>query len=199
MIEIIDISKDKPYQIFKNYYDLAVMAKQQSIEAISISSFNSNSNEVESRFVNMKYIIDNEWTFFSNYESQKAEDFNSHNQISSLFYWRKLNLQIRLKSKIYKSSKTFSDNHFKKRSLAKNALAISSSQSKLTASYNDVKDSYNKTLSEINYQAERPNYWGGFTFIPYYFEFWEGHENRLNKRHVFEQQGGEWVERLLQP
>ena len=199
MIEIIDISKDKPYQIFKNYYDLAVMAKQQSIEAISISSFNSNSNEVESRFVNMKYIIDNEWTFFSNYESQKAEDFNSHNQISSLFYWRKLNLQIRLKSKIYKSSKTFSDNHFKKRSLAKNALAISSSQSKLTASYNDVKDSYNKTLSEINYQAERPNYWGGFTFIPYYLEFWEGHENRLNKRHVFEQQGGEWVERLLQP
>ena len=199
MIEIIDISKDKPYQIFKNYYDLAVMAKQQSIEAISISSFNSNSNEVESRFVNMKYIIDNEWTFFSNYESQKAEDFNSHNQISSLFYWRKLNLQIRLKSKIYKSSKTFSDNHFKKRSLAKNALAISSSQSKLTASYNDVKDSYNKTLSEINYQAERPNYWGGFTFIPYYFEFWQGHENRLNKRHVFEQQGGEWVERLLQP
>ncbi len=199
MIEIIDISIDKPYQVFKNYYDHAMRAKQKSIEAIAISSFSSNSNEVESRFVNLKYIIDNEWTFFSNYKSQKAEDFNDHNQISSLFYWRKLNLQIRLKSKIYKSSRTFSDNHFKKRSIEKNALAISSSQSKITASYNDVEDSFNKTLSKINNQVERPNYWGGFTFIPYYFEFWEGHENRLNKRHVFEQHDGEWLERFLQP
>ena len=61
MIEIIDISKDKPYQIFKNYYDHALIAKQQSIEAISISSFNSNSNEVESRFVNLKYISIKYW------------------------------------------------------------------------------------------------------------------------------------------
>ena len=62
-----------------------------------------------------------------------------------------------------------------------------------------MEDSFNKTLSKINNQVERPNYWGGFTFIPYYFEFWEGHENRLNKRHVFEQHNGEWLERFLQP
>ena len=91
-------------------------------------------------------------------------------------------LQIRLKSKIHKSSKIFSDNHFKKRSIEKNALAISSFQSKVTPSYNSVEDSYNKTLSEMNDQTVRPDYWGGFTFIPYYFEFWQGHKNRLNKR-----------------
>jgi pyridoxamine 5'-phosphate oxidase len=175
------------------------VAKQKSIEAISISSFNSNSNEVESRFVNLKYIIDNEWTFFSNYESQKAEDFNGHNQISSLLYWRKLNLQIRLKSKINKSSKIFSDDHFKKRSIEKNALAISSSQSKLTASYNEVEESYKKTLSKIHDQVERPNYWGGYTFIPYYFEFWEGHDFRLNKREVFSIKDGKWEQYIIQP
>tara|TARA_B100001250_G_scaffold382962_1_gene376549 strand:- start:264 stop:863 length:600 start_codon:yes stop_codon:yes gene_type:complete len=199
MIEIINISKDKPYQVFKNHYESALLAKQKAIEVISVSSFNSNSNEVESRLVNLKYIIDNEWIFFSNYESPKALDFESHNQISALFYWRELNLQIRLKSKIHKSSKIFSDNHFKKRSIEKNALAISSFQSKVTPSYNSVEDSYNKTLSEMNDQTVRPDYWGGFTFIPYYFEFWQGHKNRLNKRHVFEQQDDEWVELLLQP
>ena len=92
MIEIIDISNDRPYQIFKNFYDSALLVKQKSIEAISIASFNSNSNEVESRFVNLKYIIDNEWTFFSNYQSPKAMDFNSHNQISALLYWREQRL-----------------------------------------------------------------------------------------------------------
>jgi pyridoxamine 5'-phosphate oxidase len=199
MIEIINISNDRPYQIFKNFYDSALLTKQKSIEAISIASFNSNSNEVESRFVNLKYIIDNEWIFFSNYQSPKAMDFNSHNQISALLYWRELNLQIRLKSKIHKSSIALSDDHFKKRSIEKNALAISSSQSKVISSYDAVEVSYNKTLLQINNQTKRPDYWGGFTFIPYYFEFWQGHENRLNKRHVFEQQNNEWVERLLQP
>ena len=84
-------------------------------------------------------------------------------------------------------------------SIEKNALSISSSQSKVISSYNAVEDLYNKTLSQINNQTKRPDYWGGFTFIPYYFEFWQGHENRLNKRHVFEQQDSEWVERFLQP
>ena len=199
MIEIINLSEDKPYKIFKNFYDSALIAKQKSVEAISIASFNPSKKEVESRFVNLKYIINNEWTFFSNYESPKAMDFSSHSQISALLYWRRLNLQIRLKSKIYKSSESFSDNHFKNRSIEKNALAISSFQSKETPSYVAVKDSYNKILKEINAQTVRPNYWGGFSFIPYYFEFWQGHENRLNKRHVFEQKNDEWVEKLLQP
>jgi pyridoxamine 5'-phosphate oxidase len=199
MIEIINISKDKPYQIFKNFYDQALLAKQKSVEAICISSFNFNKNEVESRFVNLKYIIENEWTFFSNYRSSKAIEFKSHDQISALFYWRELNLQIRLKSKIYKSSSILSDNHFQKRTNEKNALAISSYQSRVTSSYNEVEDSYLKTLSKINDQTERPDYWGGFTFIPYYFEFWQGHDNRLNKRNVFKQEGDEWIEQLLQP
>jgi len=199
MIEIIDISKDKPYQIFQNYYDAALIAKQRSIDAISISSFNADSNEVESRYVNLKYIIDNEWTFFSHYESPKALDFLGHDQISTLFYWQNINVQIRLKCKIFKSSANFSDKHFDKRTIEKNALTISSSQSKVIQSYSDVKDSYNKTLLKIDKNTVRPNNWGGFTFIPYYFEFWEGHENRLNKRHVFEQYKKKWEERLLQP
>ena len=42
-------------------------------------------------------------------------------------------------------------------------------------------------------ETPRPDFWGGYSFIPYYFEFWQGHENRLNKRHVFEQQDDRMV------
>ena len=48
-------------------------------------------------------------------------------------------------------------------------------------------------------QSKRPEYWGGYSFVPYYFEFWEGNENRLNKRHVFSMEEGAWKETLLQP
>ena len=199
MIEIIDICTDKPYKYFEKYYNSAIQANQRSIEAISISSFNKDSNEVESRYVNLKYIIGNEWTFFSNYDSPKSKDFLSHDQISALLYWGSLNLQIRFKAKIYKSSNEFSDEHFKTRTKEKNALAISSSQSQFVESYSEVEKSYENVLSTINKDTQRPDFWGGFTFVPYYFEFWEGHKNRLNKRHVFQLQEKTWKEWFLQP
>lgn len=199
MIEISNLSKEKPYKFFEGYYEKAFKAKQRSIEAISISSFNKMLNEVESRYVNLKYIIGNEWTFFSNYRSPKAKDFQSHDQISALLYWGSINVQIRLKANIYMSSEDFSDKHFLLRSKEKNALAISSSQSELVESYSEVEKSFNNVLSQISEDTQRPDFWGGFTFVPYYFEFWEGHENRLNKRHVFKLNEENWEEWFLQP
>ena len=35
---------------------------------------------------------------------------------------------------------------------------------------------------------DRPSNWGGYSFKPYYFEFWEGHKSRLNKRNVYGEQ-----------
>ena len=199
MIKIIKLSKEEPYSIFKDYYDSAMDAKQESVEVISISSFNVKQNEVESRFVNLKYIINDEWTFFSNYKSPKALQFQGHDQISVLFYWKEINTQIRLKCNIYKSPDNFSDQHFQGRTKEKNALAISSSQSEVVQSYRDVEDSYNMTLANISESEERPDYWGGFSFIPYYFEFWQGHNNRLNKRHVFFKDNEVWKDTYLQP
>ena len=45
----------------------------------------------------------------------------------------------------------------------------------------------------------RPSYWGGFSFIPFYFEFWQGQEFRLNKREVYEEINGDWIKYTLQP
>ena len=44
-----------------------------------------------------------------------------------------------------------------------------------------------------------PDYWGGFKFKPYYFEFWEGHKSRLNKREIFKLDNNDWTKYFLQP
>ncbi len=199
MIEINNISADSPYQMFNRLYSEAQEADQKAIEAIAISSFNQTKNEVESRFVNLKYINDNEWIFFSNYLSPKGIQFQEHDQISALLYWGAINTQIRLKARIQKTSNKFSDAHFQKRSKEKNALAISSSQSQLIDSFDSVKNNFQTTLSSMTSKTLRPEYWGGYSFIPYYFEFWRGHENRLNKRYVFSMENNSWREKLLQP
>ena len=199
MIKIIEVNKSKPYKVFQNYYNLAMDKDQHNIEAISISSFNKSLNEVQSRYVNLKYILGDEWIFFSNYKSEKAESFHKHNQVSALFYWSEINTQIRIKALIKKTNKEFSDKHFLNRSNEKNALAISSSQSERINSYQDVIKNYQTILNEKTSLSVRPDYWGGYSFIPYYFEFWEGHQSRLNKREVFIQNNNEWESFILQP
>jgi pyridoxamine 5'-phosphate oxidase len=199
MIKINNICSDEPYQILNQLYTAAEDAGQKHIEAIAISSYNKDKNEVESRFVNLKYINNNEWIFFSNYSSPKAIQFHSHDQISALMYWGAINTQIRLKASIKKTSQEFSDFHFHNRSKEKNALAISSFQSEPIDSFALVKESFQMTLASMNSHPMRPDYWGGYSFIPYYFEFWQGHANRLNQRHVFSMEGGSWSESLIQP
>jgi pyridoxamine 5'-phosphate oxidase len=199
MIKFLNINSEKPYIHFQALYEEALQKGQKDIEAISISSYDKNTSEVEARYVNLKYITNNEWIFFSHYKSPKANQFDSHNQVTILIFWASINTQIRMKAEIFKTSAEFSDEHFQGRTKQKNALSISSNQSQIIESFDEVKKNFNIALESLTSETVRPDTWGGFSFIPYYFEFWRGHENRLNKRHVFEQQNDAWVERLLQP
>lgn len=199
MITLNKISREDPYKVFKKFYDSAEKNHQKNIEAFAISSINTQLNEVESRFVNLKYINNDEWIFFSNYLSNKAQNFIDHEQISALFYWNSINVQIRIKARIKKTSTILSDEHFKNRSNKKNALAISSKQSNTIDSYNKVIKNYELALKNLDSLGKRPDYWGGYSFFPYYFEFWEGHNSRLNKRQNFTFTNRRWISSILQP
>ncbi len=198
MIELKNISNEPPYLIFKKKYLEAISAGQTNIEAIAISSFNKKIDEVDSRFVNLKFINDINFIFFSNYNSSKSQAFSSNNQIGALFYWPSTNTQIRMKAKINKTSIKFNNEYFKNRSLDKNALAITSYQSRKIISHKNFVKSYKETRKKENL-SKCPDYWGGFSFAPYYFEFWEGHESRLNKREVYEKIDNSWNQFILQP
>jgi pyridoxamine 5'-phosphate oxidase len=198
MIQFNNLNQEIPYQLLKEKYDEAVDAGQKGIEAISISSYNKEIAEVDSRYVNLKFITNDEFIFFSNYDSPKASSFISHDQIAVLVYWPSINVQIRMRAKIKKTTDEFNQNYFFNRSEEKNALAISSSQSKPIDSYNQVKENYNKSLKNDDLK-KCPEIWGCYSFTPYYFEFWEGHESRLNKREAYEKSDDSWNHLILQP
>jgi pyridoxine/pyridoxamine 5'-phosphate oxidase len=77
-------------------------------------------------------------------------------------------------------------------------LAISSNQSSVIKSYASVENEYKKTLKNKNLNI-CPDYWGGYSFTPYYFEFWQGHEFRLNKREAYELNNSQWMHSYLEP
>ena len=198
MIKFKELKQEEPYIIFKEKYDEAIKADQKQIEAISISSFNKDLEEVDSRFVNLKFVEKDKFIFFSNYNSPKSISFESFDQIAALFYWSSINVQIRMKAKIAKTSSKYNDQYFKDRTPEKNALAICSDQSSRIDSFDKLRLKYDQTVKNSNV-LKCPSTWGGFSFIPYYFEFWEGHKNRLNKRVVFEKNSMIWEKYFLQP
>lgn len=198
MIEFNNLNQGIPYELFKKKYDEALVAGQRSIEAISISSYNKEIDQIDSRYVNLKFISNDEFIFFSNYDSPKAAAFNSYNKIAALLYWPKINVQIRMKAVIKKTSVEFNQKYFSNRSEKKNALAISSNQSKSINSYNLVKESYKASLKNNNLK-KCPKYWGGYSFTPFEVEFWEGNQFRLNKRDLYKKNKHTWNHFILEP
>ncbi len=169
MTKFVDIKNIDPIILFKEKYEDAKQADQKNIEAICISSFNKTKNEVDSRFVNLKFVDGDEFIFFSNYDSPKSKAFMSHSQISACIFWESINTQIRFKAKIKRTSVKFNKKYFKKRSSEKNILAISSNQSNEIASFKDVLEK-----ESLVHKDETAFFYEKFNLycVALYFLFW---------------------------
>jgi pyridoxamine 5'-phosphate oxidase len=198
MINFKNTPKKEPFIKLLDFYNLALKANQSSIEAVNISSYSPSSLEVDSRYVNLKEVRGEEFIFFTNYNSPKALQFKSHEQVAATFLWSSISVQIRIKAKIYKKSQEFNSKYFAQRSIEKNALSISSNQSELIDAYDSIKKKYNISLQNDDLKV-CPEYWGGYAFKPYRFEFWKGREFRLNERELFILRNGDWKKNILQP
>ena len=103
-----------------------------------------------------------------------------------------------MKAKIKKASAEFNQKYFFNRAIEKNALAISSNQSKPIGSYERIKENYENSI--LNDDLKKcPEHWGGFAFKPYEIEFWEGNPFRLNKRNHFKKNENSWDHSILEP
>ena len=146
MIQFENLCQETPYLIFKEKYEESLKAKQKNIEAISISSYSNEKKEVNARYVNLKFINERKFIFFSNYLSPKSKEFKNHNQITVLIYWNSTNTQIRMKALIEKTSKDFNQKYFSQRNKKKNALAICSDQSRPIDSYESLQNKFDFSL-----------------------------------------------------
>jgi len=63
MIEFKNLHFEEPYIKFHNFYKAALQNNQNFIEAMSISSYSILKNEVDSRFVNLKLVDGDKFSF----------------------------------------------------------------------------------------------------------------------------------------
>lgn len=140
------------------------------------------------RIVLLKDFDESGFTFYTNYQSQKGQQISENPFVSLSFFWQPLERQVRIEGRAEKISAKDSDAYFNSRPRGSRLAAIASPQSQIIKSRDWLEQIWNeqeKLFSEKE-DITRPPHWGGFRVIPIRVEFWQGRDNRLHDRILYE-------------
>ena len=186
---ILDIKKlpQDPNILFEQWLDQASLSQVEA-NAMSLSTADPNTLQPSSRIVLLKQHQHNSFIFFSNFQSQKAQQIEQNPLASLLFWWPDINKQIRIEGFISKISNQQSNIYFSKRPFPAQISAHISAQSHKISSYQSLLKSYQEFIEQTNDPSllKRPSNWGGYALHAEYFEFWQGGEHRLHQRICYE-------------
>ena len=153
-----------------------------------------------SRVVLLKKFTDDGLFFYTNYKSKKGQDISKNNNVSVNFWWRELQVQIRISGSISEASRSESEEYFNSRPKGSRISAIVSKQSEEIESF----ESFQKTVEEaINNLDEKdiklPDHCGMYKIMPVEIEIWKEGEFRRHERTLFKSKGKKWVKSYLSP
>jgi pyridoxamine 5'-phosphate oxidase len=187
-----------PFEQFKLWFDDAVNYPMMEPNAMALSTVNSE-GKPSSRIVLLKRYDENGFVFFTNYESRKGKELEKNPYASLLFYWDKLERQIRIEGITEKISIEESEDYFQSRPYESRLGAWASKQSEVLPSRFTLIREVAKLLVKYPAKVPLPPFWGGYRLKPDMFEFWQGRPSRLHDRIRYSYRGGLWVIERLYP
>ena len=192
---------ENPLKLFNKWFDeISENNLEIEINAMTLSTID-NDGFPRNRVVLLKYFSDEGFTFFTNYNSNKAKSILNNNKVSLSFFWEKMERQIIIKGRAFKTTDDISDKYFNSRPLgSKIGALVSSNQSSVIPSRSFLEDEFKKIKKQFeNSKISRPINWGGFIVKPIEYEFWQGRENRLHDRIRYNQKDNKWIIERLSP
>jgi len=125
-----------------------------------------------------------------------------HNPRATLvFFWDKLQRQVRITGIVRKISAEDSTAYFKKRPIDSQMGALASPQSQEISDRKVLQDNLEQIQEKYEQEKtlDRPEHWGGYTVVASKIEFWQGQSSRLHDRIEFELTNGTWKKKRLAP
>ena len=148
------------------------------------------------RMVLLKGFGPDGFRFFTNYESAKGRELESHPSGAIVFYWRELDRQVRARGEVSRLSAADSDAYFATRPPDSRIAASVSPQSE-PVERDELDERFERAARELGDDVPRPPHWGGYLLAPREIEFWQGREGRMHDRFRYAREADGWrIERL---
>lgn len=187
-----------PLEQFELWLKEAIECKELEPTAMVVSTVDENL-QPHSRIVLLKEITIEGFIFFTNYEGHKAQQIAVNNRVCLLFFWPKMERQVRIEGSVEKISETLSTAYFMTRPIESRIGAWASPQSQVIKSQDFLKQQFEYYHQKFGDNVPKPPFWGGFIIKPTQIEFWQGRPNRLHDRLLYSIELGEWKISRLAP
>ncbi len=154
------------------------------------------------RMVLLRGLDERGLSFFTNYESRKAEELEANPDAAVVLNWGPpLRRQVRVEGRVERMTEDESLAYFQTRGRESRLGAWASPQSRPIADRTELDERYaaaSERFADVE-DLPLPPFWGGFRLVPHAFELWENRPNRLHDRARYERVGDGWSRVRLAP
>lgn len=188
-----------PIKQFQRWFDEAVAANLPLPEAMTLATATPD-GKPSARMLLLKQVDENGFVFFTNYTSAKAEQLDANPYAALVFYWSRLDRQVRVEGSVVRTSEEESRDYFRTRPRESQIGAWASAQSQVISG-RDVLEQRAQELEDQyrDRDVDCPEYWGGYRLKPERIEFWKSRVGRLHDRILYERDSGGWTISRLAP
>ena len=197
-LRLEDLDPD-PVAQFKQWMDLAIATEMPDPNAMSLATATA-SGVTSLRTVLLKGYSDEGFLFFTNLESNKAQQIAANPNVSLLFYWRELERQVIINGAAARLPLARVAEYFFSRPRESRIAAWVSPQSRVIDARRTLELKFEEMLYKFGQgEIPVPSFWGGYRVAPRTIEFWQGGAHRLHDRFQYPHGEAGWVVERLAP
>jgi len=152
------------------------------------------------RVVLFKGVFDGGLTFYTSYEGRKGRELAENPNVALVFWWDKLERQVRIEGRAERLPQEVSRRYFYTRPRESQIGALTSNQSMVVDSRETLDRRYDDNVARYaGQEVPYPGHWGGYRVVPDVVEFWQGRIGRLHDRLRYSRSGSGWHVDRLEP
>jgi pyridoxamine 5'-phosphate oxidase len=189
----------EPFAQFGRWFDDARAGEILEPHAMTLATADAHGRP-SARVVLLRGWDERGFVFFTNYDSRKGREIAADPFAALLFFWDRLERQVRIEGPIAPVDAAQSDAYFARRPRGHQLSAWASAQSGIVAGRAELERAMTEAERRFDGgDVPRPPYWGGYRVVPERMEFWQGRPNRVHDRLVYERVEEGWTRGRLAP